>query len=99
MTIEISDPMITWKGSNCSNIVPKLPEMVSSIELPWVRTLVPPRSFRNKPWTPVPGVENPKAERKTWTPQTAGGGLKYAPTVKAYFLKKLTFYEIGRAHV
>ena len=40
-----------------------------------------PRSFRSKTWTPVPGVENPKAERKTWTPQTAGGGLKYAPTV------------------
>ena len=33
MTIEISDPMITWKRSNCSNIVPKLPKMVSSIEL------------------------------------------------------------------
>ena len=33
MTIEISDLMIGWKGSNCSIIVPKLPKMVSSIEL------------------------------------------------------------------
>ena len=33
MTIQICDPIITFKGSNCSNIVPKLPKMVSSIEL------------------------------------------------------------------
>ena len=33
----------------------------------------PPSTLRSKSWTSVPGVENPKAERKTWTPQTAGG--------------------------
>ena len=49
--------------------------------LPWVRNLVPPPRWFQEQKLDTWSLTKPWGKRKSWTPQTNGGGLNYAPTV------------------